>query len=104
MRGANRHVYNPSLSLTAQIIPNVILEEEYGGGGDYVSGLAYIDNITVGQLIVPSQAFGLAENVSANFYNNLEIDGIVGLSAYSGGSAGCESFDPLSFTDLISRK
>jgi hypothetical protein len=93
MRGPNRHVYNPSISSTSKIIPNVTLEEQYGGGGNYVSGPAYTDTMEVGSLIVPSQAFGLAVNVSADFYNNSAIDGIVGLSAYSGGSAGCKCVD-----------
>jgi hypothetical protein len=90
MRGPNRHVYKPSISSTSKMIPNVTLEEQYGGGGSYVSGSAYTEMMEVGSLIVPSQAFGLAASVSADFYNNLAIDGIVGLNTYSGGSAGCK--------------
>ena len=89
MRGPNRSVYDPSLSPTSRIIPNVSLVETYGGGSIYVSGLAYTDTITIGDLVVPSQAVGATENVSSSFYSIPTIDGILGLSAYNG-SGGCE--------------
>ena len=89
LRGANRSVYDPSVSPTSNIIPGVFLEETYGGGSDYVSGPAYTDTIRVGDLIVPSRAVGAAENVSASFYDIPSIDGILGLSAYKG-SVGCK--------------
>ncbi|PMD41074.1 acid protease [Hyaloscypha variabilis F] len=84
MRGPNRSVYDPSLSPTSRIIPNVSLVETYGGGSIYVSGLAYTDTLTIGDLVVPSQAVGATENVSSSFYSIPTIDGILGLSAYNG--------------------
>jgi aspergillopepsin I len=50
-------------------------------GGSSASGNVYLDTVTVGEIIITSQAVELAEQVSAQFVTG-PSDGVLGLSLY----------------------
>ena len=72
-------MYNPSLSSTAQELSGYTWNITYGDGSSS-SGNVYTDDVTVGGITVTKQAVELAEQVSSQFVQDTQSDGILGLA------------------------
>ncbi|KAL9599198.1 MAG: hypothetical protein Q9219_003979 [cf. Caloplaca sp. 3 TL-2023] len=76
---SNGHsVYNPSLSPTAKILSGYTWSIQYGDGSG-ASGDVYTDSVKVGTTTVASQAVELAQQISAQFQQDIDNDGLLGL-------------------------
>lgn len=60
------------------------LEDHYWriryGDGTSASGDVYVDSVDVGGVTSPKQAFGAAQKVSPEFVNDINNDGVMGIS------------------------
>ncbi|KAJ4286631.1 hypothetical protein N0V88_007921 [Collariella sp. IMI 366227] len=71
-------VYNPNASSTAQKLQGYSWQISYGDGSSS-SGDVYTDKVTVGGLVVSSQAVEVAKKVSSEFSSDENNDGLLGL-------------------------
>ena len=71
--------YNPSQSSSAQELGGATWNISYGDGSSS-SGNVYTDDVTVGGLTVTGQAVELAEQVSTQFQQDTDSDGLLGLA------------------------
>ncbi|KAL9611422.1 MAG: hypothetical protein Q9167_003928 [Letrouitia subvulpina] len=77
---SNGHsVYNPSRSPTAKIKSGYTWSIQYGDGSG-ASGNVYTDTVTVGTTTVTNQAVELAQQISAQFQQDIDNDGLLGLA------------------------
>ena len=72
-------VYNPSKSSTSKVLSGDTWSISYGDGST-ASGNVYADNVKVGATTVTSQAVELAETISAQFQQDTDNDGLLGLA------------------------
>ncbi|KAI4164493.1 MAG: hypothetical protein LQ342_001806 [Letrouitia transgressa] len=77
---SNGHsVYNPSRSSTAKIKSGYTWKIQYGDGSG-ASGNVYTDTVKVGTTTVTNQAVELAQQISAQFQQDIDNDGLLGLA------------------------
>lgn len=74
-----QEVYNPSKSNTSSKVQGSTWDISYGDGSSS-SGHVYYDNVTVGGLSVYPMAVEAADDVSAEFTADSDIDGLLGLA------------------------
>lgn len=74
-----QEVYNPSTSNTSSKVQGATWDISYGDGSSS-SGDVYYDNVTVGGLSVYPMAVEAANDVSAEFTADTDIDGLLGLA------------------------
>lgn len=72
-------VYDPSQSRTAQQLSGATWNITYGDGSSS-SGDVYTDTVTVGGTTVTGQAVELAQQVSTQFQQDANNDGLLGLA------------------------
>lgn len=72
-------VYNPANSPTSRVLGGETWRISYGDGST-ASGNVYADTVKVGATTVTSQAVELAETVSAQFQQDVNNDGLLGLA------------------------
>ena len=72
-------VYNPSKSSTSRLLNGETWSITYGDGSG-ASGNVYADTVKVGATTATSQAVELAESVSAQFQQDTDSDGLLGLA------------------------
>ena len=75
-------IYNPSKSSTSKIDSGETWSISYGDGST-ASGNVYFDTVQVGATTVTSQAVELAETISAQFQQDIDNDGLLGLAMNS---------------------
>ncbi|KAL8719088.1 MAG: hypothetical protein Q9225_003866 [Loekoesia sp. 1 TL-2023] len=77
---SNGHsIYNPSLSSTSRQLSGYTWSIKYGDGSG-ASGDVYTDTVKVGTTTVTGQAVELAQQVSAQFQQDIDNDGLLGLA------------------------
>ncbi|KAL8709381.1 MAG: hypothetical protein Q9220_005875 [cf. Caloplaca sp. 1 TL-2023] len=77
---SNGHsVYNPSLSSTSRLLSGYTWSISYGDGSS-ASGNVYTDVVRVGTTTVTGQAVELAQQISAQFQQDIDNDGLLGLA------------------------
>lgn len=77
---SNGHsVYNPSRSSTAKLKSGYTWKIQYGDGSG-ASGNVYTDTVKVGTTTVTNQAVELAQQISAQFQQDIDNDGLLGLA------------------------
>lgn len=74
-----QEVYNPGASNTSSKLQGSTWDISYGDGSSS-SGHVYYDNVTVGGLSVYPMAVEAADDVSAEFTADSDIDGLLGLA------------------------
>lgn len=77
---SNAHsIYNPALSPTSMKLPGYTWKISYGDGSG-ASGDVYTDVVKVGSTTVSGQAVELAQQISTQFANDIDNDGLLGLA------------------------
>lgn len=77
---SNGHsIYNPSLSSTSRALSGYTWSISYGDGSS-ASGDVYTDTVKVGTTTVSGQAVELAQQISAQFQQDIDNDGLLGLA------------------------
>ncbi|KAL8726268.1 MAG: hypothetical protein Q9166_006814 [cf. Caloplaca sp. 2 TL-2023] len=77
---SNGHsIYNPALSSTSKKLPGYTWSISYGDGSG-ASGDVYTDTVKVGTTTVTGQAVELASKISAQFQEDIDNDGLLGLA------------------------
>ncbi|KAL9584719.1 MAG: hypothetical protein Q9212_001951 [Teloschistes hypoglaucus] len=77
---SNGHsIYNPALSSTATKLAGYTWKISYGDGSG-ASGDVYTDTVKVGSTVVNGQAVELAQTISAQFAQDTDNDGLLGLA------------------------
>ncbi|KAL8692139.1 MAG: hypothetical protein Q9218_002781 [Villophora microphyllina] len=77
---SNGHsVYNPALSSTSHLLSGYTWSISYGDGSG-ASGNVYTDTVKVGPTTVTGQAVELAQQISAQFQQDIDNDGLLGLA------------------------
>lgn len=71
--------YKPGKSTTAKLVPGSTWSISYVDGSG-ASGTVYNDTVTIGGLVVTSQAVEIAKAVSGGFTADPDRDGVVGLA------------------------
>lgn len=74
-----QEVYSPGASNTSSKLQGSTWDISYGDGSSS-SGVVYYDNVTVGGLSVYPMAVEAADDVSAEFTADTDIDGLLGLA------------------------
>ncbi|KIX97696.1 uncharacterized protein Z520_06474 [Fonsecaea multimorphosa CBS 102226] len=72
-------IYNPSQSSTAKQLSGATWKISYGDGSS-ASGNVYTDTVDVGGTTVTGQAVELAEQISSQFEQDTDSDGLLGLA------------------------
>ncbi|KAI4253852.1 MAG: hypothetical protein LQ352_003436 [Teloschistes flavicans] len=72
-------IYNPALSSTSKLLSGYTWKISYGDGSG-ASGNVYTDTVKVGSTTVSGQAVELAQQISAQFANDIDNDGLLGLA------------------------
>lgn len=72
-------VYNPSKSSTAKALQGATWQITYGDGSG-ASGNVYKDTVDVGGTTVTGQAVELASQISSQFQQDQDSDGLLGLA------------------------
>ena len=75
-------IYNPSKSSTSKLDSGETWSISYGDGSS-ASGNVYLDTVKVGATTVTNQAVELAETISAQFQEDTDNDGLLGLAMNS---------------------
>lgn len=76
---SGHEIYNPSQSSTAQQVSGATWNISYGDGSG-ASGNVYTDDVTIGGVTVTGQDVELAQQVSSQFVQDTQNDGLVGLA------------------------
>lgn len=76
---SGHNLYNPSDSSSAQQLNGETWQISYGDGSG-ANGNVYADTVTIGGVTVTSQAVEAAQSVSAQFQQDTQNDGLVGLA------------------------
>ena len=72
-------IYNPTKSTTSRLLSGYTWAISYGDGSG-ASGNVYTDTVKVGATTVTSQAVELATSISAQFQQDIDNDGLLGLA------------------------
>ncbi|KAL8775619.1 MAG: hypothetical protein Q9209_000115 [Squamulea sp. 1 TL-2023] len=90
---SNGHsIYNPALSSTSEILDGYTWSIGYGDGSA-ASGNVCTDTVKVGTTTVTGQAVELAQEISAQFQRDTDLDGLLGLA-----------FDPINTVKPVQQK
>ncbi len=73
-----QELYKPALSTTAELLTNHSWSIAYGDGSTS-RGNVFIDSLSVGGVTARNQAIGCAQQVSASFTRQAQMDGLAGL-------------------------
>ena len=76
---AGHTVYDPTKSNQAQELQGYTWNITYGDGS-FASGNVYQDTVTIDNVTVGAQSVELAEQVSAQFQQDTDLDGVLGLA------------------------
>lgn len=71
-------MYDPSLSTSSSFLSGYTWSISYGDGSG-ASGDVYTDTVQVGTTTVAGQAVELAQQISAQFQQDIDNDGLLGL-------------------------
>lgn len=72
-------IYNPASSSTSKLLSGYTWSISYGDGSG-ASGNVYTDTVKVGATTVTGQAVELAQTISAQFQQDIDNDGLLGLA------------------------
>jgi aspergillopepsin I len=78
-QSSGHSIYNPSKSSTAKKLSGATWNISYGDGSG-ASGDVYTDTVDVGGTTVTGQAVELAKTISAQFQQDQDNDGLLGLA------------------------
>ena len=78
-QSSGHSIYNPSKSSTAKKLSGATWDISYGDGSG-ASGDVYTDTVDVGGTTVTGQAVELAKTISAQFQQDQNNDGLLGLA------------------------
>lgn len=87
---SGHEIYNPSKSKTAKKLSGATWQIQYGDGSG-ASGDVYKDTVNVGGVQVTGQAVELAKKISAQFQQDQNNDGLLGLAFSSLNTGECRS-------------
>lgn len=76
---AGHELYNPAKSNTSKALKGATWKISYGDGSG-ASGNVYTDTVNVGGTVVTGQAVELASTISAQFQQDENNDGLLGLA------------------------
>jgi Eukaryotic aspartyl protease len=76
---AGHKIYDPTQSPTFQPLPNATFKTSFVEGSG-ASGPVGLDTVTIGGVSIPSQAFGLATQISQRFSHDTPFGGLLGLA------------------------
>lgn len=76
---AGHSIYNPAASTTSRLLQGQTWNIQYGDGSA-ANGIVYADNVRIGPGTVTSQAVEAAQSVSVDFVQDVDCDGLLGLS------------------------